>query len=221
MIKYFLFQSIGRVYYIYFFINNNSGIRLLILLIIFIKWGIIPFHNYIINILNSIESTSIFFLVLIQKIPSAIFTNFICYEILHLIEYITIFIVLVIPGIILYALKWIKDFQDLFIISSIIQSLLIILTSRKFLWIRIIFILFYTIILIMIIIRNIISKKKNFFLFFNILNLSGTPPFIMFYYKRLILINFSIYLNNLFISVILIEILVFSLLYYLIVEKLL
>lgn len=173
----------------------------MIIIALFIKLGIPPFHTWIIIIANNLSFDLLFFIISIQKIiPFYILTQLKFNSPLFL--YLSMFLCATIPPFIILNLT---NLKTLFTYSSINQTgwILILIYTKDNTWIK--YFCFYTIILICIIILIEYQKifpnssyktpkeKDTWLTLFSIFNIGGLPPFAFFYFKWL---NISIFLTN-------------------------
>lgn len=172
------------------FIATKRFLSTIIIIALFIKLGIPPFHTWIIIIANYLTLNLLFFIITIQKIISFYILTQI--KLRPPLLYISIFFCAIIPPFIIFNLT---NLKSLLTYSSINQTgwILILIYIKDFIWIK--YFYFYTIVLICIIIlieyQKILftsshkksKEKDNWLILFSIFNLGGLPPFAFFYFK--------------------------------------
>lgn len=218
---YFLIQTIASIILIFRLIFNEfyKFLIMFIILRLFIKVGIAPFHFWLILIIDLINWIIIYLLLTWQKIgPLLIFHEF---NNIKFIIYFLVFTLLIgsIIGLNYSSLKKIITYSSINQIRWIIISLILINKIFKFyfiIYIYLILIIFYVFNFFNLKnIFNLINLKKNnlitIFIFTTLISLGGLPPFIGFY-PKLIIINL---LNNSYIILVIILITLISLFYYL------
>ncbi len=197
-LKYFIPQTFGSIFIlISIIINKNNIVNPIFLVIIFsigifIKIGLIPFHIWIINIIEKINFNSIIILITWQKLIPLILFKFSN-------KFLSIFIAFISTFMASISAFYQNSMRKLMTYSSIINSrwIIIIFIFNKTLWIY--FFILYTRISIIIIkiikkenlthLSNLFTKsKKTLYKIFIIrLTISGLPPSIGFILKLLIL----------------------------------
>ena len=223
-IKYFLIQSWASIIFlIRFFFSNYlfTNINILIILRIFIKLGIIPFHRWFIRIL---KTSSIYILILlssIQKLIPLIIINNLYIE--NNLIYVSIVLILIINVLLLPRTINLNKILSISSLNNLIWLLYRTITSVKLI---LIFIFIYTFLLIRL---NIIYNYYNFNMFLQInsinffdkvilriifISLGGIPPMLGFLIKFIILKIIFLY-ENLFIIILIIFSSLILLYYYL------
>lgn len=182
------------------FIVTKTYLSTMLIIALFIKLGIPPFHTWIIIITNHLSWDLLFFIITIQKIIP--FYIIIQIKFRPFLLYLSIFLCATIPPFIIFNLT---NLKTLLTYSSINQAgwILILIYIKDFIWIK--YFCFYTIVLICIIILIEYQKifynsshkkskeKDNWLILLSIFNLGGLPPFAFFYFKWL---SISIFLIN-------------------------
>ena len=223
-IKYFLIQSWASIIFlIRFFFSNYlfTNINILIILRIFIKLGIIPFHRWFIRIL---KTSSIYILILlssIQKLIPLIIINNLYIE--NNLIYVSVVLILIINVLLLPRTINLNKILSISSLNNLIWLLYRTITSVKLI---LIFIFIYTFLLIRL---NIIYNYYNFNMFLQInsinffdkvilriifISLGGIPPMLGFLIKFIILKIIFLY-ENLFIIILIIFSSLILLYYYL------
>ena len=223
-IKYFLIQSWASIIFLISFFFSNylfTNINILIILRIFIKLGIIPFHRWFIRIL---KTSSIYILILlssIQKLIPLIIINNLYIE--NNLIYVSIVLILIINVLLLPRTINLNKILSISSLNNLIWLLYRTITSVKLI---LIFIFIYTFLLIRL---NIIYNYYNFNMFLQInsinffdkvilriifISLGGIPPMLGFLIKFIILKIIFLY-ENLFIIILIIFSSLILLYYYL------
>ena len=207
----------------FFFFSNYlfTNINILIILRIFIKLGIIPFHRWFIRIL---KTSSIYILILlssIQKLIPLIIINNLYIE--NNLIYVSIVLILIINVLLLPRTINLNKILSISSLNNLIWLLYRTITSVKLI---LIFIFIYTFLLIRL---NIIYNYYNFNMFLQInsinffdkvilriifISLGGIPPMLGFLIKFIILKIIFLY-ENLFIIILIIFSSLILLYYYL------
>lgn len=184
----------------FIFTSIERYLTYIIIIALFIKLRIPPFHTWIIIITPQLSLDLLFFIISIQKIiPFYILTQI---KFHPFILYLSLFFCAITPPFIILNLT---NLKSLFAYSSINQAgwLLIIIYIKDLIWIK--YFCFYTIVLICILILIEYQKifpasshknpkeKDTWLILLSIFNLRGLPPFAFFYFKWL---RISIFIIN-------------------------
>lgn len=185
---YFIIQSLGSMVFLFTFIFENSifnfsNLDILWLLMICLKRGIIPFHLWVYEISDNIESLILSLLITLHKIPMI---SFVFFNITDLV-YIYFLIFSFIPIYLIFFSHRIKDFS---ISSSIYINIWFILSMSFNIYVFLIFSLVYFFFFYNFL--NLINKF-NFILAICVVFIISLPPSAMFFLKVLSIGLFNIF----------------------------
>uniref|UniRef100_UPI00315D49BD NADH dehydrogenase subunit 2 n=1 Tax=Synanthedon bicingulata TaxID=3138307 RepID=UPI00315D49BD len=230
-LKYFLIQSIASINFLFmillnltflkntFYIENLNSIMINSSLLM--KMGSVPFHFWFINIIEGLSWMNCFILMTWQKITPIILLSY------YFNYYFLIFFLILnsiigaIGGINQTSLRKLMTFSSINNLSWMIFS--IIISENLWIMYMITYSLMISILCYMFYIFNLFFFNQIYFLnsnflfkiffFFNFLSLGGSPPFLGFFPKWMV-INFLIYNENFLLTFIFITMSLITLYFY-------
>ena len=187
LIKYFIYQRISRVLICLFFVLHWRSS--FFIFIIFLKFGLFPFHKYIYFLLRRLENISLCVIILYQKIPGIVILYFLVER--NNLEFYYLMILLSYMIFIKSCLTIFIEFNNIFIVSSFFYSyILIFLGTINPILIIYIFI-FYRILSLPLIIFNWFKIHSYLLKIYYIIYLSGVPLGFIFIWKLYAIMLFS------------------------------
>nr|UGS80542.1 NADH dehydrogenase subunit 2 [Waoraniella jarlinsoni] len=218
-LKYFLIQASSSAFFLmscmlnsFFMINmtnlmTSNYLTYLLMIPIMIKLGVVPFHQWFINVTQGLNWLTMYMIMTWQKIAPILVLNYIYTDKLSILLFI-LFSALIgaVGGLSQTLLKKILGYSSISHLSWMLAALMI---SKIVLITYIIFYMITNAFVVLIFFLNNLTQfnqinTKNFFSPFSIsmFSLGGLPPFLGFFPKMLVLKN--LLLNNTSISLILI-----------------
>nr|YP_010502888.1 NADH dehydrogenase subunit 2 [Nephotettix malayanus]UXD78665.1 NADH dehydrogenase subunit 2 [Nephotettix malayanus] len=208
MIQYFIVQSLASTMFLFSIISMLVGVNMevnemMMVISMLIKIGIVPFHNWVLNIIESIDYMIMFFLLTVMKLPPLTAM----YQINSSMLTIPMLISLMVSSISSLNQSSLRKMLGF----SSIYNMTLVISSISTIKISLIFMLIYSINMFMLVFM-IESMKINFInqfvfneftfwvkmnLWINMLSMAGFPP-LMGFLSKMIIIQMLISLNEIF-----------------------
>nr|QZZ18284.1 NADH dehydrogenase subunit 2 [Empoasca serrata] len=207
-LKYFIIQSMSSSLLILsimlMLMNMDFKFEYIFNVSLMIKMGVVPFHTWVLNIVDGLKFNMLFLMVTLLKLPP-----------LYILSYISFYLnPFIIFSLLLGSLLGLNQnsFRSILGYSSIF-NMGFILSCLLFNYIWLFYLFFYSVILFSLIywlnlfninymnqfILNMYNPFINFVLLTSLLSMGGLPPFLGFMIK-LIVLEFTLYLNFYLIS---------------------
>nr|CTP93685.1 NADH dehydrogenase subunit 2 [Pseudoniphargus sorbasiensis] len=208
-IKYFLIQAISSVYLLFFFLFMKHYIIITLMLVLMLKMGAAPFHQWLPSMANGLSWPALFILLTLQKINPLILVSFLMkpQEFTYLLQMFILSSALIgsIGGLNQISLRKILVFSSISHLSWLLASFLV----SNWAWLNyfmlysfILFSLVYTLNKMEIFsINDLLLKPKlnaSLLVVISIMSIGGLPPFSGFV-PKLILMESLLMNNTLFI----------------------
>nr|AXI98636.1 NADH dehydrogenase subunit 2 [Pseudoniphargus morenoi] len=206
-IKYFLVQAISSIYLLFFFLFMNHYLVITLMLVLMLKIGAAPFHQWLPSIADGLSWPTLFILLILQKINPLILVSFLVKpeSAVHLLYLFITSSALIgsIGGLSQISLRKILVFSSISHLSWLLASFLVsnwAWVNYFFIYAFILFSLIYTLYKMEIFsINDLLLKNKVFaslLVSLSIMSIGGLPPFSGFVPKFILMQAFL--LNNLY-----------------------
>nr|AXI98584.1 NADH dehydrogenase subunit 2 [Pseudoniphargus grandis] len=206
-IKYFLIQAVSSIYLLFFFLFMKDYLIFALMLILMLKMGAAPFHQWLPSIADGLSWPALFILLILQKVNPLILVSFLMksQEVMYLLHLFIIGSALIgsVGGLSQTSLRKILVFSSISHLSWLLASFLV----SNWAWLNyfsiyafILFSLIYTLHSMEIFsINDLLLKNKVFasmLVVVSMMSIGGLPPFSGFVPKFIMMQ--SLLLNNLY-----------------------
>nr|YP_009513827.1 NADH dehydrogenase subunit 2 [Pseudoniphargus stocki]AXH38218.1 NADH dehydrogenase subunit 2 [Pseudoniphargus stocki] len=206
-IKYFLIQTISSIYLLFFFLFMNNYLIITLVLVLMLKMGAAPFHQWLPSIVDGLSWPALFILLILQKVNPLILMSFLVkpQSAMYLLQLFIVSSSLIgaIGGLSQISLRKILAFSSISHLSWLLSSFLVsnwAWLNYFFIYAFILFSLMYTLYNMEIFsINDLLLKNKmnvSMLVSISIMSIGGLPPFSGFVPKFIIMQ--SLFLNNLY-----------------------